>query len=269
MVAFERLVSDAWSRVDHRLAAVPVLTALLQFDKVERVVGFRGGHFGVTFRFPTPVTDAWTFVGLPNQGGGVNVTGPLPLLAALVAVRAALAAGYLGSVHRSLSGRDLDFVGSIQRYGPSILGYQVLVFAVGLLGVALAVGGLRGAGALVLLLGLPAYVVLGYLFFATPYLVVARDLALGDALARSYRLATSPLAQSEAQSPSRAAAAGGDYLDFAWKYLVAVALASLAGTALVVNGGMSGVLAGAVLAAPVGLALDAATMAFLDGYDAL
>lgn len=252
MVAFDRLVRDAWSRVDHRLAAVPVVTALLQFDKVERVLGFDGGHVGVTFRFPTPVTDAWTFVSLPNQGGGVNVAGPIPLLAVLVVIQAALAAGYLGGIHQSLRGRDLDFVGAVSRYGASILGYQALVFAVGLVSVVFAAGGLRGAGVLVLLLALPAYLALGYLFFATPYLVVARDLALADALGRSYAMAVE----------------GGDYLDFAWKYLLVVLLLSLVGTALVVNGRLPGILAGAVLAAPVGLALDAATLAFLDDYAA-
>jgi hypothetical protein len=90
------------------------------------------------------------------------------------------------------------------------------------------------------------WLVLAYYLYATPYLFVAEERGLTDALGRSYELS---------QETS-------DYTRFAVRYLLFVAAASLVGT-LFVNLKLVGVLLGAVLAAPLGLALNAATMAFV------
>ena len=73
-----------------------------------------------------------------------------------------------------------------------------------------------------------------------------RDAGLVDALGRSYGYAIE----------------GGPYAGFAIRYLGAVLLLSLVGT-LFVNLGPVGVVLGAALAAPVGLAFNVAVMSFV------
>lgn len=250
MVSFTRRLAAAWTVATGPalpLALVPLVSSLLQFEKFQRVLGFHGGHVGVNFRFPAAVADLWTLVSLPNQGGGVHVTGPLLLLPVLVVVQAALAAGYLGSIRSMLAGDRYAFADCVGRYFLPFLGYSALTFGLGLVSVGFAAAGGRGAAALVLVVGLPAHLLLAYLFYATPYLVVVRDSGLLDALAESYRLAL----------------AGGPYAAFAGGYLVATAGISLVATAVVVNLGPVGLLLGLVGGPLVGLTLTVATMQFV------
>ena len=79
---------------------------------------------------------------------------------------------------------------------------------------------------------------LSYLFYATPYLLVVADASVGEALGWSYEWAL----------------AGGSYFTYGAAYLLAVAAASLVGTAVVVNLGALGIGLGAIVSAPVALA---------------
>lgn len=89
--------------------------------------------------------------------------------------------------------------------------------------------------------------VVAYLFYAAPYLVVAADVGLVEGFRRSFVLATE----------------GGAYFEFFVKYVLAVAVVSLAATPLVVNLGVPGAVVGALLVALPALTLNVATMLFV------
>ena len=242
--SFTARFGAGWERAsDHLpLAAVPVVSSVLNVDAIRRVAAFEGGHFGVKFPFPTTVADLWTFVSLPNQGPGVHISSALWLFLALLVVQSALVAGYLGSVADLLRADEYDFVGNVRRYFLPVLGWQALIstptFA--LVGLGLAAGPL-------VLLAIPLYFVAAYCFYATPYLLVVEGAGLAAALSRSLDWALS----------------GGPYFSFALGYLVFGAVVSAVVTPVVVNLGAVGVVVGAALTAPVALALAFATTEFV------
>lgn len=239
---FERGVDVA---ADHPvLAVVPLATSFLAVDNVRRVAGASGMHFGGKLPMPMAVVDLWTFVSIPQAGVNAPSAVPLVLLPVYVVGRGIVAAGYLGAIRDSLAGRPPAFVENVERYALPMVGFQVLV-----LGVVLALGPVAATSPLLLLPALAALVVVGYLFYGTPYLVVRDDEPLLEALEHSYRLATR----------------GGPYAAFFVALLLGGGLLSVVATSVVVNLGIAGVVLGAVLAAPLGVAVNAAAMAlFLD-----
>ncbi|MFB6353366.1 MAG: hypothetical protein ABEJ92_04710 [Halobacteriales archaeon] len=259
MPSFTTRLADGWDRaLDHpALALVPLGTALLATDKVQQVAAFDGAHFGLRLGLPVGIVDLWQFVSVPDQTAGVGLPLPeaLPLAAVVVpvaiVVRAALAAGYLGSIAEALGRDTFDFGANVRRYFGPFLGYTLVPLLVVLPLALVGVTSLGAARPLVVLL-VPAFIVAAYLFYATPYLIVLRDLDLLAAVRRSYALAT----------------AGGPYFQYALGYAGFVLGVSLVGTAVVVNLGLLGVVVGAVAAAPLGLAANAATMRFVADIDA-
>ena len=242
--SFATRLGAGWERaVDHLpLAAIPVLSSVANVDGVRRALASDGVHFGLAFRFPPALADLWTFVSLPSQGPGIHVTPALRYLPVLVVVQSVLVAGYLGSVGDVLSTGEYDFARNVKRYFLRVLAYETLVWLPGI-----AVFGLGLAAGPLALVALPAYFVLGYLFYATPYLFVVADASLGEALGRSYGLAL----------------AGGPYFSYAVGYLLFVVGVSVFATPVAVNLGMVGVVVGTALAAPVALAATFATTEFV------
>jgi hypothetical protein len=242
--SFVARVEHGWQRsLEHLpLAVVPLISSLLAVDNVRRVLEFRGAHFGLTLRFPTALPDLWSFVSVPSEGPGVHVSLNLFLLPVLILVQSVLVAGLLGSVFEILRTGEYDFPANAKRYFAPVLVYEALVGVVSFtaFGVAVATGPLA-------LLLVPAFLVLSYLFYATPYLLVVADDPVGEALARSLEWAL----------------AGGPYFAYGAGYLLFVAVVSVVGTAVVVNLGAVGILLGAVVSAPVGLALTFATTGFV------
>ncbi|MFB6296144.1 MAG: hypothetical protein ABEH66_04790 [Halobacteriales archaeon] len=228
------------------LALVPFVSAFLDITNIVRVVSFRGGHAGITFRFPAAVVDYWTFASVPNQGGGVQATGTLLFVPVVIVVQAGLAAGYLGSIAEATESGRYDFVANVKRYAVPFLGYVAIAFLLGSGAVVLGLLGGPGGAALLVLVLVPLFLIFGYLFYATPYLIVLRDAGLVAALEESYGYAIE----------------GGAYAAFAVRYLVAVLLLSVVGTAFV-NLGAVGIVVGAALAAPVGLIFNVAVMEFV------
>lgn len=230
-----------WATGHPRFALVPLVTALLSVDNVARVLTFEGRTVGFTLGLPIPITDVWRLVNVPGTGGAVAA--PLPLVALGVVLQAVLLAGYLGSLRSILATGEYDPVAAARSYVVSMLAYLGAIFVVGL--GAIVFGTAFGTASLVALI--PVTLVLGYLFYATPYLLVLRDQGLEDALRRSADLAL----------------AGGPFFRFTLGYAGLVLVLSPFATVFVVNLGIVGVLVGAVVGAPVGLALDVTTMRFV------
>lgn len=251
-------LADGWRwALDHLpLALVPLVTALLATDKIQRVATFRGGHFGLKLGLPLGVVDVWQFVNVPNENLGVGLPLPdaLPLLAVVlpvgVVVQAGLAAGYFGSLASARRTGSYDFAASVRRHFVPFLVYTLVPILVLAPLAVLEVASHQGF-ALVVLVLLPAFLVAAYLFYATPYLVVLRDADIVAALRGSFALAVD----------------GGPYFRYAVGYAGFVLAVSLVATAVVVNLGLLGVVVGAVAAAPVGLAANAATLRFVADVD--
>jgi hypothetical protein len=168
----------------------------------------------------------------------------------VVVLQSMLAAGYLGSLRQVLDTGSYDFGAAVRRYTVPIATYQLTatLFSTALAGVGLLVGSRLTA---LVLLALPMFLLLAYLFYPVPYLVVLRERGLVDAIRGSLGLATS----------------GGPYLMYTLGFVAFSALVSLVGTAVVANLGPVGIVAGAVAAAPLGLALNITTLRFLADID--
>jgi hypothetical protein len=262
--SFVSRLEDGWSRGREvlALALVPLATSLLATDKIRAVVAAEGHRGGFAFGLPAAVVDLWTFVSVPNDGVGATAAVPatgleLPFLAVAlplgVALKAALAAGYFGSIEDALREETYSFSANARRYFLPFLAYTLvptLLVLPFVLGAGLGLGTVGVLGPLVLLLVL-AFLLAIYLFFATPYLVVLRECGLVAAARRSLELAL----------------AGGAYLRYALGFALFVLFASLAVTLFVVNLGIVGVLLGALATAPVGLACNVATMRFVADID--
>lgn len=259
MPSFTARLVDGWERAqDHLLLAlVPLLTAALNVDEIEKVVTFHGEHLGIRIGLPTGVVDLWQFVSVPNTGvtvtfGGPVVSGPLVFVVLPIGlvIQAGLAAGYFGSIRDALATDSYEFLANVRHYFLPFLLYTLIPMLFLLPLVLLGSGGLRGLLPLMILLVL-AYFLLAYLFYATPYLVVLRETDLVSAARASYALARS----------------GGPYLTYALGFAGFVLVSSLFATAVVVNLGLIGIICGMIIAAPVGLAANVATMRFVADID--
>lgn len=246
------------------LAAVPVVLALLNTNKLLAVTSFDGVHVGFTLGLPVSVVTVWQFVSVPQSGVAVGAGVPverLPFAVATVPVflllKTGLTAGYFGACRNALAGEPYAFLAAVRRYWlpflvltalPALL---LLPLALGVVGVGSVAGSLGPAALVVVLPILVAVTVFAYLFFATPYLVILRDAGLLAAARRSYALATE----------------GGPYLAYAAGFAGVVLVVSPVATALVVNVPVVGLPAGVVAGGLLGLGANLATMRFVADVD--
>lgn len=259
MPGIQARLADGWDRaLEHPpLWSVPAVTALLATDKIGRILAFEGGHVGVRLALPVDVVDLWAFVSVPADGASLWLSMPTGSPVALVAVpvavvvRAALGAGYFGSIREAAETGEYDFVANARRHFAPFLLYAFLP-VLALLPLVVVVEG-RGTQAVLpfVVLLLPLVLVLSYLFYATPYLVVLRETDLVTAARASYGFAVD----------------GGPYARYAAGFAGFVLAASLVLTAVVVNLGAVGIVLGIGLGAPLGLACNAATMRFVADID--
>ncbi len=265
MPGFTTRLADGWQRALDALplALVPLVLGLADVEKMRSVVAFDGLHVGVRLGLPVSVVTLWQFVSVPQSG--VNVDAGVPLDALPVAVvtvplfllaQAGLAAGYFGALADHLRSGEYRFVDGMREHFVPFLVLTVLP-VLALLPVALGVFGLGAAGgrstALLALavLGVPAFVLLSYLFYATPYLVVLRETGVLDAARGSFALAVG----------------GGPYLAYAAGVALFVLVVSPLMTALVVTVPLVGLPVGLLGGSVLGLALNAATMRFVADVD--
>ncbi|WP_128478440.1 hypothetical protein [Halorussus pelagicus] len=247
--SFGTRLETGWERAMDNLplAAVPLLSSLLAVDNVRRIRAADGIEIGVAFPLPAALPDLWTFVNVPSSDPGFYVSPTAAFLPVRILVQAVLVAGLLGSIDQILRTGRYDFADNARRYFAPMLGFVALVNLA-----TLSTVGFAALSPLLLGVLIPALFVLKYLFYATAYVVAVADESLGDALARSYRWATT----------------GGPYVSFSAGYVLFAAAVSLVVSAFVVNLGVIGVAVGAVATAPVALALTFTTTAFVAELDA-
>ncbi|WP_224449053.1 hypothetical protein [Haloprofundus salilacus] len=265
MVSFADRLADGWEKAEQMttLALVPVVVTLTNFQNIVNLLSASRYGGGMTFLIPAGVVDLWSFVSVPTpqqKEVNVNINGlpvgsleaaafNLALVFLTTLVHGALVAGYFGSIRDVLTTGEYDFERNVRRYFVTMLGYGLLPILAMLPMISL---GLTLGNAIVplVLLSIPLMLAATYLFAATPYLVVLRELTLASALVESYRVTTT-----------------GEFFRFAL-LLVAVGLPlSLALSTVVRLLGIVGIVGGALLLAPVGLACNAATMRLVADVD--
>ncbi len=243
------------------LALVPLVAGLLSLDQLERAAR-ADVTMQINFALPSPVAGVWTFLNAPTQSGvsvfgysstavanqpdllltGVGVAGGSLLLVGL------LTAVYLGSIDDALAGRSGDPLENLRRHAPVTLVFAALQFCF-LLVLLVVGGGAIAAGSVTAALFVPLFVAAaaGY-YVLTPgvFVGVAADLDPVPAFRRGARVALT-----------------ADYLVFALAYAALVAVCSVPLSVFAFTAGLPTILVTALVAAPVGLALNAATMAFV------
>lgn len=198
------------------------------------------GAGGTDFTFETPTEN----ITLPlesalDTGFLVGVGLLLILYAALSSV---IAAGYLGGIDRRLRGEPVAIRACLLEYTPRFFAYHLLVF-----GAFLALVPVVITAPATLLLVFPLIIVLGYLFYAAPFLFVVDDAGFLEAFRRSYGYAVD----------------FGPYVSFAFAYVVVAAVASVVLSLVVSVGGIVALTVALALATPLSLVLTAATVSFL------
>lgn len=227
------------------LAVLPFVVALLRWNDLVRLGTDTSRVFSVSFPMPHSFVTIWSFVQPPTDAGGGIEPATLPAvvgvafgavfllsLAAYVVATGLLLAGYLGSIDQSIRTGRFDFVANVRRYGRSLVAYEAFILVV-LSAIVLL---LTTAPFLFPVVFVGVYAV-GYLTYLAPYLVVASEDDLLEAIRHSAGLTT-----------SRADAALA-FLGFA---VPATAL-SLPLSRLAYSDGVLAAVAAAALVAPVGL----------------
>jgi hypothetical protein len=175
----------------------------------------------------------------------------------LLVVQATVTAGYFGSLRNALDGASYDFIQNCRQYFLPFLVLTVLPFlvllplAVGAFGIGTLTGGISGAALVLILPVILAAVLVAYLFYATPYLLVLRDASLVDAARQSYAFAVQ----------------GGPYLAYSGGFVLFVLLVSPVATGVVVNVPAVGLPVGIIGGGFLGLGANFATMRFVADLD--
>lgn len=240
---------DRAARVAGRVApyaVVPALLTLLALDNVTATAGGGGGlSFSVKFALPTAVPTLWTLFDPPASGVSYVTPTSLSLMPVYLVAEAALTAGYLGGIYDAANGVEPDFVANVETYALPVLGVRVVEF---LVVSAFALSLVAGGNVVLALLGFPLVLLAGYLLWGAPFLVVARDYSVPEALAGSVSLALE----------------GGHYLYFSVVFAVGAAAASLFVSPVLAAGGLGAVVVMTAVVAYPALLASAAAMLVVD-----
>ncbi|RDZ62192.1 hypothetical protein C5B90_17740 [Haloferax sp. Atlit-12N] len=220
-----------------------------------------GVYFGVTFGTPFSPGSVWEFVAAPNTGVNLSPGVPVGTEARLVVlgvvaivVKSLLAAGYFGSLADQLKRGEFEFFDNVRAHGVPFLVLTAVPSLIVFGGALALMGTVRNPGTelfVVVALSAVAYFVATYFVYATPYLIVLRDVGLFDALRASVSFAVG----------------GGAYFSYFLKYGALVLGISFFATILVVNVPGIGLLVGVLGGGLLGLALNATTMRFVADID--
>ncbi|KAB1187510.1 MULTISPECIES: hypothetical protein [Haloferax] len=169
-------------------------------------------------------------------------------------MKAALAAGYFGSIKSQLTTGEYDFVASARSYFAPFFVLTIVPFVV-VLPFALRIG--LNATTLptdfVAIIGvfIVLFFISVYLLYATPYLVVLRDTSLLEAIRGSVSFAVR----------------GGPYLSYFLGYGGFVLFISVFASAFVVTVPVIGLVGGIIGGGVLGLAMNITTMRFVADID--
>ena len=255
MPSFGERLADGWASAGEitALAAVPFVLSLTNVDAIARIAAYEGFHISFTTSLPFSVITVWQFVDPPRTGvfvtSGLPGSSPLAGVAVVLAAlaHAVLSAGYFGRVADHVLGRDRSFLDCVRAYTGSFL---VLVTVPYLIFAPLA-GRVEGALVGLVVVAIPVVLVLGYLFYAAPYLVALRDTGVVEALRGSYRLAVG----------------SGSYLSYTLGFAGLVLAASPVLSVVVVNVPGVGLLVGVAAGAYLGFVCNVTTMQFVADID--
>lgn len=252
--AFRRGVGAA--AANPLLALLPLLTSLTAVGKLRRVAS-ASTSLQFTFGLPQYVGGLWTFVNAPTPNGvtvfgapaGVALDRPAAIAPAVAVTVGGtllvglLAAAYLGTLDRSLADEPAAPLDDLRTHAPVTVGFALLELVGGF--AVFGVAALLPTPVLVVPLVLGSLVAL-YLLGPVPYVGVAMDCSFRTALVRGVTLAGT-----------------SDWLVFAIAHAVVAAICSPVISGIAFAGGLGSVLVAAVIAAPVALVLNAATMAYV------
>ncbi|NGM68759.1 hypothetical protein G6M89_07005 [Natronolimnobius sp. AArcel1] len=178
---------------------------------------------------------------MPAQSFGLEIFGWIALLIAIYGViGAAITAGYLGGIDRRLRGERAAPLTCIAQFAPRMLLYYAVFFGAMLLALPILL-----IAPSLLLLAIPLLILIGYLFYAVPFLLIVDDAGVLESFRRSYSFALS----------------GGPYLSFALWHVVVTGICSLVLSVLASGGGV-GVLIALIVVVPLSLILTGATVSF-------
>ena len=167
MPSFTARLADGWKipQAHLQLALVPLLTALLDTNKITKVLAADGM---LRLGLPATAVNLWQFVSAPNEGVNIDLGGPLAFPLGLIvlpftlAIQAGLTAGYFGSIHDVLATGSYDFGANVRRYFAPFLLYTLIPVALVLPLILVGSSGARGAfGPLVIVL-IPVVIVAMY-----------------------------------------------------------------------------------------------------------
>lgn len=247
MVEFTEILGEAWGRFEETkwLLPVPVVMSLMDYGKVIGVLNFEGTHFGIRFPLPEPAPTLWSFVSLPANASGLTFSAQgLMVMTLFILLGSYLEAGYLGSIRDAVRMVEGSFLDNAKRDFFEFLQFNLILYAV----MVVLIIPLMAMPSM-FLLAFPALLVFLYAIYGTPFLISIHGLGFGDALRETINLAKM----------------GGEYLDYALKYLVLGALISVPLTFIVTNTGLPGLVVGLLLSAPLSLTLSVATVLFFMG----
>jgi hypothetical protein len=223
----------ALSRRSLTLAVVPFVASLVSLSKLRQALSAGGG--GITFPFPSGLPTLWTYVSLPGVAGPGVATAATP--AALLAVvplflvgllvTSALEAGFLGALDGRIGDGERGFGASVAHFGLRMVGVNLVRTAVVLAALPFVVV------PPLIVIALVAVIVLGYLTYGLPFVVVTQEVGVVTALGRTVDHATG----------------SGGYARFGFAHLLAGAVASVPLSILARNGGIPGILVGAAIVA--------------------
>ncbi|ASJ03901.1 hypothetical protein A3L01_00395 [Thermococcus barossii] len=244
MVEFTELMNEAWGKFEETkwLLPVPVILSLIDYGKVIGVLNLEGPHVGIRFPLPEPTPTLWSFVSLPANAAGSSFSPQtLFVMALFILLGSYLEAGYVGSIRDAVKMTGGSFLDNAGRDFFEFLQFNLMLYAVMVILIVPLM-----AMPFMFLLAFPAFLIFLYAIYGVPFLISVQRLEFRDALAESIHLAKR----------------GGEYLDYALKYLAIGALISLPLTLVVTNMGLPGLVIGLLLSAPFSLTLSTATVLF-------
>jgi len=217
------------------LFLVNVFLAFMSIDNIRRVLEFNGFHVGFRLSLPVTVPTVWDFVEPPPSPPSYYVASAWFIIALIsLIVNSVITYFYL----RIIMSRGLDH----QPPSTPIRIIDLILYGlIGLFFAAIIV--VAGLAALMLF---PLVIILYYFIYATPYIIVAENKNIAEALATSIKLAST-----------------GTYLTYTLTYIAIVLLISPILTLITVNTKLPGIIVGSVIAGIIGLWLTSSTTAMI------